>query len=119
MIFFESVHRLSDTMAALVEWFGSERRAAIARELTKVHEAVYVGSLAQLKERLGSSIPLLGEFVVLVAGDQSGATPEEQEIRRVFALLCPELGADKAVAMTAAIAGVPRNVVYKLTRIRD
>lgn len=119
MIFFESVHRLADTIGALIAQLGGERRAAITRELTKVHESVYVGSLAELQQRLGSSIPLLGEFVVLVAGDRSRATPEEQEIRRVFAVLCPELGADKSVALTAAIAGVSRNVVYKLTRIRD
>jgi 16S rRNA (cytidine1402-2'-O)-methyltransferase len=119
MIFFESVHRLADTIGALIAQLGGERRAAITLELTKVHESVYVGSLAELQQRLGSSIPLLGEFVVLVAGDRSRATPEEQEIRRVFAVLCPELGADKSVALTAAIAGVSRNVVYKLTRIRD
>jgi 16S rRNA (cytidine1402-2'-O)-methyltransferase len=119
MIFFESVHRLADTIGALIAQLGGERRAAITRELTKVHESVYVGSLAELQQRLGSSIPLLGEFVVLVAGDRSRATPEEQEIRRVFAVLCPELGADKSVALTAAIAGVSRNVVYKLTRVRD
>jgi 16S rRNA (cytidine1402-2'-O)-methyltransferase len=118
VIFFESVHRLGDTLDALIEQLGAARRAAIARELTKVHESVYHGTLGDLRQRLGAQIPLLGEFVIVVAGAHSDASPDEQEIRRVFALLCNELGADRAVELTAAIAGVPRNAVYKLTRVR-
>jgi hypothetical protein len=54
-----------------------------------------------------------------VAGERASAAPEEREIRRVFALLGNDVGADRAVALTAEIVGVPRNVVYKLTRVRD
>jgi 16S rRNA (cytidine1402-2'-O)-methyltransferase len=118
MVFFESVHRVGDTLDALIEQLGAARHAAIARELTKVHESVYQGELADLRRGLGTTIPLLGEFVIVVAGDRADTSPEEREIRRIFSLLKDELGADSAVGLTAAIAGVPRNVVYKLTRVR-
>ena len=54
LVFFESVHRLADTLSALVEQLGADRRAAIARELTKLHESVYSGSLEELR-RIGSA----------------------------------------------------------------
>jgi 16S rRNA (cytidine1402-2'-O)-methyltransferase len=103
MVFFESVHRLE---------------AALARELTKLHESVYAGTLESLQRQLGKAIPMLGEFVIVVAGDSAREAPEDEEIRRIFALLSPELGADRAVACTAAITGASRNAVYRLTRLR-
>lgn len=119
MVFFESVHRLEDAMDALVAEFGAERRAVLARELTKLYESVYTGTLESLRRQLGASIPLLGEFVIVVAGDPARGVPEDEEIRRVFALLSPELGAERAVATTAAITGASRNAVYRLTRLHD
>lgn len=116
MVFFEAVHRLEDTLAALIEQFGGERRAAIARELTKLHEQTCVGTLASLSSQLGESIPLLGEFVIAVAGREREASAEEHSIRRIFAILSRELGAEKAVVVCAEIAEVPRNTVYRLAR---
>jgi 16S rRNA (cytidine1402-2'-O)-methyltransferase len=118
MVFFESVHRLRETLDALVECFGPEREAAVLREMTKVHEAVYSGSLADLAAGVEHAIPLLGEFVVVVAGNRDRGSAEEQEIRRVFELLRAEVDADSAVTLCAAITGASRNVVYRLTRVR-
>jgi 16S rRNA (cytidine1402-2'-O)-methyltransferase len=117
LVFFESVHRLADTLRALAEELGASRRAVIARELTKVHEAVYAGSLEELRAGLGRSIPLLGEFVIVVAGSAEDVPVRASEIRRVFALLRDELPPDKATALTASITGASRNTVYRLTRI--
>ncbi len=72
LVFFESVHRLRATLADMVEAFGAEREAVIARELTKLHEQVARGPLAGLAGRLGDAVPLRGEFVVLVAGAPAG-----------------------------------------------
>ncbi|WP_428100902.1 16S rRNA (cytidine(1402)-2'-O)-methyltransferase [Candidatus Rariloculus sp.] len=119
MVFFESVHRLTDTLRMLSEQFGGQREAAIARELTKAHECVYTGSLAELNSRLGVEIPLLGEFVVVVAGAHVIHSPEEAEALRVFSLLCAVLPPDKAVSLSARITGLPRNAVYRLTRKKD
>jgi 16S rRNA (cytidine1402-2'-O)-methyltransferase len=117
MVFFEAVHRVPETLAALADRFGPDRPAALARELTKVHEAVYGGTLGELRDRLGDEIPLLGEFVIVVAGAPAIAAPEDAEARRVFDLLRAELEPDKALALTAAITGLSRNVLYRLTRI--
>ena len=119
MVFFESVHRLGRTLGELAKQFGGERDAAIARELTKLHECVYTGSLAELGARLGDGIPLRGEFVVIVAGTHASPGPEESEALQVFSVLCEELPPDKAVTLCARITGLPRNAVYRLTRMKD
>ncbi len=66
MVFFEAPHRLSDTLAAMAQAFGAERRAAVCRELTKTYEEVRRGGLAELAEwaREGAR----GEITVVVAG---------------------------------------------------
>jgi 16S rRNA (cytidine1402-2'-O)-methyltransferase len=117
LVFFESVHRLEDTLRALAAEFGGERRAALARELTKVYEDVYTGSLAELCAELGRSIPLLGEFAIVVAGAEEKVAVADDEIRRIFALLRTELPPDKATALTASITGAARNTVYRLARV--
>jgi 16S rRNA (cytidine1402-2'-O)-methyltransferase len=116
LVIFEAVHRLAATLGALVEQFGAERRAALARELTKVHESLYTGSLGELAAMLGTDIPLLGEFVLVVAGAADDDAPDEQRARRIFELLRAELTPDKALRLTVAITGVPRNALYRLTR---
>lgn len=117
LIFYESVHRLERTMQALAAELGGERRAVLARELTKLHEAVYAGSLAELTARLGADLPLKGEFVVVVAGRPATAPSPTPEVRRIFELLREQLPVAAAVALTARITGLSRNEVYRLTRI--
>jgi 16S rRNA (cytidine1402-2'-O)-methyltransferase len=115
IVLYEAVHRVAETLAALRLAFGDDRRAALARELTKTHEQLATGTLAQLAERLGSSIPLLGEFVLVVAG-AAPAAPDEAEARRVYALLAAELAPDQALKLAAAVTGMSRNALYRLTR---
>ena len=119
LVFFEAVHRMPETLQALVETFGADRQAVLARELTKVHEQVVAGTLEQLAQRLGADVPLLGEFVIVVAGNLAAGTPDEQRAQRIFELLQAELPPSRAVALTAQISGLPRNDVYRLTRVRD
>lgn len=119
MIFYESVHRLRDTVEALVEAFGAARPAGIAREITKLHEAVYSGTLAELASRLVEDIPLKGEFVVLVAGRDGALSAAAAEAQRIYAILADGATAKEAVALTAKITGMSRNDVYQLTRVRD
>ena len=119
MIFYESVHRLREAVVALAEAFGATRQAVIARELTKLHESVYRGTLAELASRLGEDIPLKGEFVVLVAGRTDIETASAAEVQRVFSILNNGTTAKEAVALTAKITGLSRNEVYQLTRVPD
>ena len=116
LLFYEAVHRIAATVAALVAAFGGERRAALARELTKVHEQIVVGTLAELQTRLDAEIPLLGEFVIVVAGDTSEAPADLDEAQRVYTLLAAEIEPGTALKLTAAITGVARNDLYRLLR---
>jgi 16S rRNA (cytidine1402-2'-O)-methyltransferase len=115
IVLYESVHRVAATLSALCAAFGGERRAAIARELTKTHEQVVTATLTELSAQLMSRVPLLGEFVIVVAG-AADAAPDEAEARRVYDLLKGELPPDKALRLAAAVTGVPRNTLYRLTR---
>ena len=116
LLFYEAVHRIAATVAALVAAFGGERRAALARELTKVHEQIVVGTLAELQTRLDAEIPLLGEFVIVVAGDTSEAPADLNEAQRVYTLLAAEIEPGTALKLTAAITGLARNDLYRLLR---
>jgi 16S rRNA (cytidine1402-2'-O)-methyltransferase len=116
LVFYEAVHRIAATVAALAAAFGGERRAAIARELTKVHEQIVVGTLAELHGRLGADIPLLGEFAIVVAGDTSETGAGVDEAQRIYALLAAEVEPNVALKLTAAITGLPRNDLYRLLR---
>lgn len=114
MVFFEAVHRLPATVAALEAAFGPARPAALARELTKLHEQVFRGPLEALRRALGREVPLLGEFVLVVAGAGDAPAADEAEAGRVFAILRRELPPGKAAALAAELTGVPRNAVYRL-----
>lgn len=65
-VFFESPHRLADTLAEAAEVLGPDRRAAVCRELTKTYEEVLRGTLAELAERTAGGV--LGEIVVVLEG---------------------------------------------------
>lgn len=67
VIIYESPLRLPRTLTQLVEYFGADRPAAVARELSKVHEEVRKGSLAELAEHYAQNKPK-GEIVVVIGG---------------------------------------------------
>jgi 16S rRNA (cytidine1402-2'-O)-methyltransferase len=115
LVFFEAPHRMAAMMSDLVAAFDPERPAAIARELTKVHETLTSGTLASLAARLGDDIPLKGEFVIVVQGARGLALggAEQASARRVFDLLRAELPTAAAARLTAKITGVERDVVYR------
>ena len=88
LVFFEAPSRIADTLTTLAEEFGSERSAAVCRELTKLHEEVKRGSLGELAE--WASAGVRGEIVLVVAGaPETAASPEtaldEGQRKRLFA----------------------------------
>ena len=71
VVYYESPHRIASTLADMRDVLG-DRRAVVARELTKVHEEVLRGTLAELSS-LADSRNLRGEIVIVVAGPEQGA----------------------------------------------
>ncbi len=67
MVFYESPHRLLKTLTQFVEYFVSERQAAVSREISKLHEQTVRGTLAQLVEHFTATEPR-GEIVIILAG---------------------------------------------------
>ncbi len=67
IVFYESPHRIARAIDEFIEILGGERRVVLARELTKIHEEFFRGTLAEAVEFLNSK-PIRGEFTVLLAG---------------------------------------------------
>ena len=70
MIFYVSPHKLVKTIEEFAQFFGSERKASISRELTKIHEETLRGTLAELLTHFQNQNPK-GEFVITLAGKES------------------------------------------------
>jgi 16S rRNA (cytidine1402-2'-O)-methyltransferase len=110
LIFYESSHRIAETLIDCAAVFGPQRRAVVARELTKMFETVLDGSLAELCERVEADADQRrGEFVLLIAGAAEDAdTARLSEGRRLFDLLRVELSPSRAAKLAAEISGAPR-----------
>src|SRR5690606_31326986 len=113
LIFHESSHRIADMLDDAVGAFGNDRRAVLARELTKLFETVLDGSLAQLRQRLEDDPDQRrGEFVVLIEGAGDDGEARVVEGRRVYALLGAHLPPSTAAKLAAEITGAPRKALY-------
>ena len=113
IIFYESSHRVAESLADMRDVFGAEREAVLARELTKMFETVLGEPLAALAARVAADPDQQrGEHVILVAGRGEEADAKLAEGRRVFAILREELPPAKAAKLAAAISGAPRKLLY-------
>lgn len=115
LVFYESVHRLQESLEDMAAAFGPERRAVLARELTKLHEGVRDASLKELVAWAGSDPAAgKGEVVVMVAGAEAAATEAlDAEAERVLKLLLAELPVKQAAALAAGITGLNKNPLYQ------
>jgi 16S rRNA (cytidine1402-2'-O)-methyltransferase len=116
LVFFEAPHRIADALVEFATIFGAERRAALARELTKAHETFYRGTLAELSARARDDANLeRGEITLIVAGAPPRArSRDERLLRRAVELLANELPPGKAAAIAAQLAGATRSEAYAL-----
>ncbi|MFA6229633.1 MAG: 16S rRNA (cytidine(1402)-2'-O)-methyltransferase [Rhodanobacter sp.] len=114
VIFYESSHRVAESLADMRDVFGGDREAVLARELTKMFETVLGEPLAELAARVvADPDQQRGEHVILVAGRGEEADAKLTEGRRIFAILREELPPAKAAKLAAAISGAPRKLLYE------
>lgn len=113
MVFYESPHRIEAALADLLWAFGPERRACIARELSKRFEQSHADRLAALVQWLGADPQRRrGEFVLVVEGAPQRQA-DEAEALRIARLLAEELGPSAAARLASRITGVPRRRLYE------
>ena len=114
LIFYESSHRIVESLADAIAVFGAAREGVLAREMTKLFETVIAAPLGEIAARVDADAnQQRGEFVLLVAGAaDADADAALAEGRRVFALLREELPPAKAAKLAAAITGAPRKALY-------
>jgi 16S rRNA (cytidine1402-2'-O)-methyltransferase len=115
LVAFEAPHRLRKSLADLADVLG-DRQIAVARELTKIHEEVWRGSLSQALEHFEQNPPR-GEFTLAIAGarDEAPAAWDEKQVRSALAELLSEgLVKKEAVKRVAKAAHWPRRRVYKV-----
>jgi 16S rRNA (cytidine1402-2'-O)-methyltransferase len=120
LVFYESPHRVRDTLADCAAAFGAARPATVTRELTKLHETIYRGTLEQLTARAVSDADFTrGEIVLLVGGAPAadagagGADGHHGGLDRVLKVLLAELPLKQAAQLAATLVGVRGNESYK------
>jgi 16S rRNA (cytidine1402-2'-O)-methyltransferase len=113
LIFYESSHRVLESLQDMRDVFGAGREAVLARELTKLFETVIGEPLDELVARVAADPnQQRGECVLLVAGRGDDTDSRLAEGIRVFAILREELPPAKAAKLAAAITGAPRKALY-------
>ena len=112
LLFYEAPARVGRTFADLAAALGGERRACLARELTKLHEELVRGPLAELAARYADTPPR-GECTIVVEGGAESPPAVDVEAR-VRELLAAGLGPRDVAARLALETGKPRRTLYQL-----
>jgi len=115
-VYYESSHRITATINAMHEIFGGTRRVVLARELTKLYEQIYRGTLEGLKQWITEDpMRLKGEFVLMLAGYESPL--EENSVatstEHLLTALLSDLPLKQAVNLAVKITGKKKNELYK------
>jgi 16S rRNA (cytidine1402-2'-O)-methyltransferase len=120
-VLYESPHRTAELLADLAAAAGPERRVAVARELTKLHEEIFRGTLAEAHARFADAA-VKGEIVVVVAGRPEGAAAEDEADAEAEAATLAAALVAQGVAPSAAAKelrgrlGIARNRAYELAQ---
>lgn len=119
LVFYESPHRLAESLTAARDAFGPERSATVVRELSKMYEEVAFGTLAELAERFGGENR--GEIVIVVAGATVTVMSLEDAVLDVVSRAQTGERLKDAAREVAEITGIPSRDLYNaaLARSRD
>ncbi len=114
LIFYESSHRIVESLADMAAVFGPERPAVVARELTKQFETIRAAPLADLGAWVKADPDQQrGEMVVLLAGATLEERERDGEAERILRLLLAELPVRQAATLAAQITGQKKNQLYE------
>ena len=116
-ILYEAKHRIIDVLEDMLAIFGPERRVMIARELTKIHEQVISGDIKHILSKFADqTIPLKGEFVLIVEGDHGEISKQadEQNVRMLFSKVASVLTHKDAVELAKNLSSIPKNTLYDI-----
>jgi len=114
LIFYESTHRLLDSLQDMVSELGGDRYVVLAREITKTWESIHGAPVAELLAWVREDENRRkGEMVLIVEGFHQQEESLPGEALRTLSLLQKELPLKKAAALTAEIHGVKKNALYK------
>lgn len=111
MVFFESPHRILESLEDAASVLGSERQASVSRELTKKFEHTERGTLPELVEWAKSEPK--GEMVLVIAGAAVVEAKSEDLVQQVLALIEDGIGLKQAVAEIAGAAGAGKSELYQ------
>lgn len=113
MVFYESVHRIDESLCDLAEIFGAERRVFLAREMTKLHEQFLSSTLGELaRDSAAGSFAHKGEIVLVVAGADNIASTDI-DIDRLLLELKSVVSSKDAARIAASATGKKRNELYQ------
>jgi len=117
LVFYESPHRIMDTLDDMVEVMGGEREIVVARELTKAFETFYTGTLEQVRAQLRADPNATrGEFVLVLRGaspDEQGECLQAMDVDRMLRRLLEDMPVRKAAGILADITGISKNELYQ------
>ena len=113
MIFFESPHRLLESLEVAADVFGADRKASISRELTKKFEHTERATLAELVDWAKSEPK--GEFVVVIAGAGAPVRKIEELVEDVLVLVASGERLKDAVNQIAELSKVSKSELYQLS----
>jgi 16S rRNA (cytidine1402-2'-O)-methyltransferase len=110
MVFFEAPHRIEAALRAMAEAFGSQRPAAVCRELTKTYEEVRRGGLAELADWAAEGVK--GEITVVVGGATAQATSVEEVLPGIRARVAAGERLKDVCAEVAGQTGLSKKALY-------
>jgi 16S rRNA (cytidine1402-2'-O)-methyltransferase len=112
VVFYESPHRLTDTLRDVETCMGKDRQLILAKEITKVFEQMIQGKVAEIFDWLTEE-RCKGEFVLIVLADVSENTHDaDEELTRLLTILLRELPLKQAVSLVVEMLNIRKNTVY-------
>ena len=114
MVFYESSHRIKDSLQDMHNIFGSTRCCTVGRELTKRFESLYRGTLAEVLLEMEQDVnSTRGEFVIVIAGAEGNPDESVEKGRLIMDILLTELSVSQAASLAARISGARKKALYE------